>query len=361
MTDSTPIRSTRVDLVHHSLEVLERGQAASGAFIAAPAFPTYRYCWFRDGAFIAQALDLWDRPHAAHRFYEWGSEVILRYTPAVERALAAPVGTPPLEYLHTRYRTDGTPGRDDWPNFQLDGFGTFLWGMAEYLDRHPGDCSPQWERAILLLARYLAHLWPCANFDCWEEAPDRIHVSTLAALYGGLRAASRVLSDARIRDAAAEIRRYVLNNLAPQGHLPKSVGIDAVDGSLLWAGVPYGLLDVEHPVMHATRERIEAEIVDTEGAVHRYACDSYYGGGAWLLLTAALGENCLASGRADRAAAALEWIEAQVTPAGDMPEQVSRHLNVPSMLLVWRERWGEVATPLLWSHAAYLRLTRALG
>ena len=33
----------------------------------------------------------------------------------------------------------------------------------------------------------------------------------------------------------------------------------------------------------------------------------------------------------------------------------------PSMLPVWEERWGPVATPLLWSHAAYLILADELG
>ena len=49
---------TTGDLIaRRSLEVLKQGQDSSGAFVASPSFPTYRYAWLRDGAFCAYALD----------------------------------------------------------------------------------------------------------------------------------------------------------------------------------------------------------------------------------------------------------------------------------------------------------------
>ena len=35
------------DPVRTSVEVLARGQDPGGAFVAAPDFPAYRYCWIR--------------------------------------------------------------------------------------------------------------------------------------------------------------------------------------------------------------------------------------------------------------------------------------------------------------------------
>ena len=43
-------------LALHSLAVIRAGQDAGGAYLAAPTFPTYRFSWFRDGAFIADAM-----------------------------------------------------------------------------------------------------------------------------------------------------------------------------------------------------------------------------------------------------------------------------------------------------------------
>ncbi|MGH8894971.1 MAG: glycoside hydrolase family 15 protein, partial [Actinomycetes bacterium] len=67
--------------------------------------------------------------------------------------------------------------------------------------------------------------------------------------------------------------------------------------------------------------------------------------------------------RGDRAGALrhLRWIAAQATAAGDLPEQVAGHLLHPDNRAQWIARWGEVATPLLWSHGMYLILADELG
>ena len=91
--------------------------------------------------------------------------------------------------------------------------------------------------------------------------------------------------------------------------------------------------------------------------------DTFYGGGAWPVLTSAYGRVLLrrdGPGDRQRAMAALRWIEAQADPEGRLPEQVADRAFAPHRLAEWRERWGESATPLLWSHAAYLALRAEL-
>jgi GH15 family glucan-1,4-alpha-glucosidase len=349
------------DLIDASLAVLRAGQGKTGAFIASPHFSVYRYCWFRDGTFIAHALDLWEDHEAAHRFYGWGVDVIRRQEHTVEAALATPAGEMPTAYLHTRYALDGAPGDDEWPNFQLDGFGTFLWGLVEHLEATAVRTWPAgWADAVHLLTRYIGHLWRLPNYDCWEEFPDKVHIATLCALSGGLRAVGRYGDDQEARRLGEDIRRVILDIARPRGHLPKFVGTDAVDGSLLWASIPFGLLAANDPLMMETAARIRNSLVGPHGGVHRYAVDSYYGGGAWLLLTALLGEYLLQVGESAAAFDALRWIEEQAGATGEMPEQVPVDLLAPAMYQPWVERWGPVADPLLWSHAAYLRLRRAL-
>ena len=48
-------------------------------------------------------------------------------------------------------------------------------------------------------------------------------------------------------------------------------------------------------------------------------------------------------------------------PNGDLPEQAQDNLLRPERYEPWVERWGEPASPLLWSHAMHLRLCHALG
>lgn len=345
------------DLVRRSLAILRAGQAPSGAFLASPTFPTYRYSWFRDGTFIAHALDLWGEHDAARRYYHWGVEVVLGHRQAALAALAGPAHRAPRQYLHTRYTVDGTIGNDDWPNFQLDGFGTFLWGMAEHLVLTGIQAAPaRWLECVDLLIAYLGHLWRAPGYDCWEEFPDKVHLATVAALAAGLRAAAR--QRAHAGDLATEICRFIVDQ--SDGFLRKFVGSDAVDASLLWTCVPFELLSPEHQLMRATVSRVRHELMGPGGGVHRYADDTYYGGGAWILLTANLAECLLAQGDVDGAEALRGWIEQRADAAGNLPEQVPVDLHQPEMYQVWVDRWGEIATPLLWSHAGYLRLVHRL-
>ena len=359
-----------------SLEIIRAGQAESGAYVACPSYPTYQYSWFRDGAFIASAADAWGDHLGAARFYCWATGLIAARAEAVERCLqAAARGARPelSDLLHTRYGLDGQPGSEDWPNFQLDGFGTLLWGIEHHLSKRAdfqrGVVLSAWTPAIRLLVRYLAALWREPNYDCWEEFPNRVAVSTLAAVHAGLRAASTLLGAADHDGALAsrtadQIREWVLARGTHDSHLIKQIaGADVVDASLLWASTPFGehgLLSPRDPLMLGTARRIERDLVAGDGGVYRYRADTYYGGGEWVLLTALLGQYYARAGEDAGAARCLAVVERQADPHGQLPEQWSTAALAPSYIQEWTARWGPVATPLLWSHAEYLRLCAAL-
>lgn len=59
-------------LVDQSLAIITAGQSPEGAYIACPSYPTYAYSWFRDGTFIAAAMDRWQRHESAQRFFTPG-------------------------------------------------------------------------------------------------------------------------------------------------------------------------------------------------------------------------------------------------------------------------------------------------
>lgn len=340
-------------LIQTSLAVLRDGQTREGAYLACPDYPTYRYAWFRDGAFIAEAADAWGERDAASAFHDWVLETLARrFCEMDEPEPGRP--PPPERVLHTRYRADGRPGSTDWPNFQLDGFGTWLWAYARHLARHGRAAGPPQRATVARLVRYLSALWDQPNYDCWEEHPDRVHPSTLGALVAGLHGAARVLDEEAPMLTAQRVRDYLLAHGTAQGSFVKHVGSSAVDGNLLWLAVPYEVVPAGDPRARATAARVRDELSDPEGGVKRYLADTFYGGGSWLLLTAALARDAAAAGDLDTAREALAWVEAQADAEGRMPEQVSRHLNAPERFDEWVQRWGPVAKPLLWSHAAYL-------
>jgi GH15 family glucan-1,4-alpha-glucosidase len=351
-----------LNLWDKSIAVIETNQAENGAFIASPNFPTYHYSWFRDGSYIAYALDLAGRTERARRFFDWATWAVVQRAEPAERAIAAGkagIAPDPADLLETRYTVDGKPGEEDWFNNQLDGFGTLLWAIGQHRFL-TGEAQVAWRPAVQLLARYLSALWrfPCA--DCWEEFNDKIHIATLAAIYGGLFAAAEWLGEACFAKEAEEIRAFVREHGIVSGSLVKFLGTEWVDASLIHAATPYGLIAVDDPVMVRTVERLEAELRFDGGGLHRYMQDNYFGGGEWILLTAYLGWYYVERGERQKAETIRAWIEAHATTDGELPEQVQDTLLIPEKLQPWIERWGPPPVPLVWSHAAYLTLVHAL-
>lgn len=367
MTRHSPTRpDTTVDLFERSLDVIHAGQAPTGAFIASPTFGQYDYAWLRDGSFVAEALDLVGDLTAAARFHGWVASIVNDARAGIERSIAAVVaGSTPraADYIHCRYRTDGSRGPEDWPTFQLDGPGIWLWSLGQHA-RCGGTIDNDLLVAAGLVSRYLAALWDHPSNDAWEESPDHVHSSTLAGILAGLRAARNLGIDARADPAVIAAEAGLVHRvIGRNGALTKWPGNDAVDGSLLWIAAPYGLLDPTSPAFAATLVRVEEDLVSVDGGVHRYRDDTYYGGGEWPLLTSALGRVYLrrgGPGDRDRATRCLAWIEAQAEPDGALPEQVATRALHPERIAEWIAAWGPSASPLLWSHAAYLALRSEL-
>ena len=352
-----------MDFLQRSIDIILEHQHASGAYVACPNFPTYRYCWFRDGSYVAYSMDLVGQVESSNRFHAWAVRAINHRIGVIQQALEAVATNQVLggsDVLHTRYTLDGQDGtQEEWPNFQLDGFGTWLWALNEHRLQSGSVLPSEWIHAASAVASYLEALWRLPCYDCWEEFPDKVHPHTLAAIYGGLRACQDL--DGRDRSQIlSEIKTYIFENGLENGHFAKFIGSEMVDASLLALSTPYRLVDPGHPVMLATVAEIE-RYLHKDGGVHRYATDTYYGGGEWVLLAGWLGWYYAETGQADRAENLLNWMAITRNESGHLPEQVPATLNDPEYYQPWLERWGKIATPLLWSHANYIILSKNLS
>jgi GH15 family glucan-1,4-alpha-glucosidase len=350
-------------LLRKSISIILENQAPGGAYVASPNFPAYHYCWFRDGAFIAYAMDRMGEYESARLFHTWAAARINERGQVVNQAILKFKSHQPLthaDYLFTRFKLNGSEGlEEDWPNFQLDGFGTWLWSLNEHIRLSKQTLTGDLLNAAGLAADYLEALWTSPCFDCWEEFPEQVHPYTLAAIFGGLQAHT-ALSGRDHSETLAAIRALIVEKWVFNGHFVKFSGKPEVDASLIGLCTPYRVFEPDHPLMAATIEQIEAALTRA-GGVHRYRSDTYYGGGEWILLSAWLGwyfaeigeESSLSKARKQ-----LEWVESQFQEEG-LPEQVPANLNDPAYFPVWVERWGRIALPLLWSHASYIILWSA--
>jgi GH15 family glucan-1,4-alpha-glucosidase len=153
-------RFAPADLVARSIEVILDGQAPSGAYVASPTFPPYRFCWLRDGSFIADAMSRVGERASAEAFFDFVSR---------------------LDSFDARYRLDGGRDEGDWPLRQHDGWGLFLWTVREHCRRH--GVRPRWEKKRIEQHLERVRLEPCV--DWWEDR-EGVHAATLACIAAGL-------------------------------------------------------------------------------------------------------------------------------------------------------------------------------
>lgn len=351
------------DLLAHSIRLILDNQAPSGAYPAAVDYATYRDCWFRDGSYIAYSMSLAGHPESADRFHQWAADAIIRRAHIIEKAVDHRRNGLPLEtadLLHTRYTLDREDSITDWPNFQLDGLGTWLWALNQHVlisDTPPTTSRAQ---AAELVSQYLTALWDQPCYDCWEELPDQVHPHTLAAIHGGL-AADQTLFHRDHTNPLAAITHTLLNNAATNGYFTKSIGRNDVDTSLIGLVTPYNVVASDHPSFVKTLHKIETELRHNGGGPHRYATDTFYGGGEWVVLAGWLGWHHATIGDQTAAHQLQRWIEAQADDHGNLPEQVPHHLNAPDRHQDWVDQWGPIAKPLLWSHANHIILSQHLA
>jgi isomaltose glucohydrolase len=293
--------AVRSRLATRSVEIILAGQAASGAYAASPTFPQYRdFCWFRDGAFIAEAMSRVGEIESAERFFDWCAEIVRR---------------DPSGPWDSRYALDASVDPVAWwPHRQFDGLGLWVWAMENHVERH--RVASRWADAADATRVFLARHWHEPCHDWWEERSG-VHAATLGCIWAALR-----------RDDIAASAREVRER-------------ERLDGSHAFLAV-LGLVGVD----------VLAQIESTLG-YHRHLDDEYYGGGEWPVLAGLLGW----ARRLNEldATAQLAWIESKATDSGALPEQAGEQLR-PARYGTWVARWGPPAVPLLWSHAMYLIL-----
>lgn len=345
----------RLTLDDIDLAAILKAQHPNGAYPASAGFSQYNLCWLRDGSFIAHAVDLAGHHESAGRFHGWVARCLTRQAPAVAALIErrrAGVPIPEFDFLPARYALDGDRVHDGWPNFQLDGYGHWLWSLAKHLEARGSATLPaEYATAVNAVVDYLEEFWDEPCYDCWEEFRSQLHTATLASISAGLTAIARYVP--RAAATGGQVLSMLLDECVADGRFVKHVGNPEVDASLLWLSTPFGLVDELHPVMAATTAKIIQDLA-VDGGVSRYKADTYYGGGEWVILSAWLAWHLGRAGRLDEAEAYLSWIEGKRRPDGSLPEQVPRRAHNQRFLAHWTRTWGASASPLVWSHAMTL-------
>ncbi len=342
-----------------SVEAILRNQNAEGAIIASPDFAQYHYSWLRDGSFIAFALDRAGEHEASSRFHSWVTRTLDGIADSIDDVVTKKLGGQEVDPLHmppARFSLTNSSEPDDWPNFQIDGYGTWLWALGQHMEMTGvASLSESQRTTVERIAEYLSvyAFSPC--YDVWEESRTGLHTSTLACVHGGLSTAARLLGSNRYHVRAMEVAERIRASSIEFGRYVKSNESSDVDSSVLWLGSPFNVVSSTDDAFVATVREIE-EVLTLKGGLRRYPTDVYFGSGAWPVLTASLGWHFVSVGNISEAIRCRDWIIDRFDDLGRLGEQFFGEIRDPSNFSKWVDRWGMPAKDLVWSHAMFVIL-----
>ncbi len=391
-----------VDLFKRSLLVTRTQVDNDGAIIAANdsdimqfSRDTYSYMWPRDGALVANALDMAGFSDLARWFYTFCQRVIT-----------------PEGFFYHKYNPDGSPASSWHPwlmkgqrvlPIQEDETALVVWAIWRHYYRYRDIefIRPLWVDVVQKAADFMVKYrdprtgLPLPSYDLWEERWG-IHAFTVATVYGGLKAArnfavcfgdrvkAEIYNNAaeEIKAAAAKhmwspslnrfVRRLVPKDaptppdnpnykekveLHPAGE-PATEDLFEVDEVLdasMYAIFKFHLFEADDPRVVATMKAIEHKLwVKTRvGGVARYENDYYHRvsndiasvpGNPWFICTLWLADYYITCAKTPAelkmALPIFEWTASHALESGVLAEQVNPYTNEPISV-----------SPLTWSHA----------
>lgn len=401
-----------VDLFRRSLLVIRTQIDDGGAIIAANDYDiaafgqdTYSYCWPRDGALVAQALDRAGYQGTTQAFFNFCARVVCKEGYFLHKY--HPEGS-----LASSWHPWSVRGEKQLP-IQEDETGLVLWALWDHFDRYRDIefVKPLYRQLIVPAAEFLAAYrdertgLPLPSYNLWEEVRG-VHAFTVAAVWAGLVAGARFTSAfgeeaaaARYLQAAAAIKegadRYLwrpesnrfVRMLTPRISETPASGTPApavlergtggpdtpdddpydvdwtLDASMygLWR---FGMYAPDDPRIAATMHGVHDRLwVRTPiGGMARYERDYYHqvsqdtdsvAGNPWFICTLWWAQWLIATAHTDIDLDAplevLEWVRAHALPSGVLAEQLHPYAGVPLSV-----------SPLTWSHAEFVNTVLAL-
>ncbi len=385
------------ELYERSLLILQTQTDRCGGIVAAndtdimqTARAHYSYVWPRDGALVANALDMAGYPEPARRFFSFCTGLLRPDTP----------------FFLQKYCPDGTVGAtwhpwiaDGEPEipYQQDSTGLVLWAVGKHCERYKDKdyASAIYEDLVVPVADYIVeHLDPSTklpqpSYDLWEQRRG-IHLWTCCAVYGALSAAAKLAElagdnrGAKYQQASEVLRNAIQDEFYDPtlGRFVRSIHFDGkkteahrensgtscqvsrlktVDPTLdaSMAGVfLFGVLPPDSPQVVATMEAIYDRLwVRTPiGGIARYEDDYYFQvssdvknipGNPWFVSTLWMADWYISVARSVRdlepALDLLQWVTRHASEAGLLAEQIHPFTGQPLAVM-----------PLTWSHAAFV-------
>lgn len=331
---------------------------------------TYSYVWPRDSAYIALALDRAGDSNISKRFFEFCRDVIEEDGYFMHKYLPdKSLGSSWHPWIHN--------GVAQLP-IQEDETALVVVALREHyhfsrdLEFLEEVFNPLVERAAEFMLRYRDQDGlPQPSYDLWERKRGS-STFTSAAVYGALTAAaelSHILGkdshEERYRKGAEEVKQAILAKLWDEKagvfknmvHMNGAEDVEdhTIDISSVYGAFSFGILDIDDPKLarafDGTIRALSHGII--AGGIARFERDDYYQidpatpGNPWVITTLWYAEYLTARAKTREELARVcdifTWVVKHAAPSGVLSEQLHPHTG---------EQVG--ATPLTWTHAAYV-------
>lgn len=314
----------------------------------------YNYCWPRDAAIAAYALDLLGFGELALKHYNFIKDVV------------APEG-----FLFHKYNPDRTLASSWHPwifrshkilPIQEDETALEVWAIANHYKMYK-DLEQLTEvyrkffyPAIKFLVEFISDGLPKPSFDLWEERYG-IHLYTVATIYGALKEGSVLLRDfgdetlaEEVLDVAEEMKDETLKRMTMGDRFVRRLNedyiIDPIVDASMYSPVFFGMIDPKNKIMLNTIEVIE-NTLNVNGGIIRYENDSYRKvkqyPNPWIITTLWISEYYSLLGNHEKALKYLNWVIKTSTQTKHLAEQVDPETLLPTSVV-----------PLVWSHAEFI-------
>ncbi len=376
-----------VELFKRSLLIIRTQTDNGGAILAANdsevakrATDHYSYLWTRDGALVANALDLAGYSHLTRKFFALCGEIVHKDG-----------------YFLQKYNADGSPASGwhaSWDSHQKrklipiqeDETALVLWALWEHYDkfRDIEFVRRLYYPLIIRCADFMSGFrdkktgLPKASWNLWEDRRG-IHTFTCATVVGGLRAAANFARLFGEKDKAEKYEKTAKQIVAAMkkhlyseqlGRFLRSIETqddthfnpDATIDASLFALFYFGAFSADDKLVKNTMNAVKESLwANTEiGGIGRCENDAYMrisnetSGNPWFICTLWLADYYLAKSEKCKvkneqkhllykALELIEWTAKRAFPSGVLAEQVNPLTGE-----------GVSVSPLTWSHSTFV-------
>ena len=379
-TDFADLSPEIVELYKRSILIVRTQTDNDGAILAANdsdvthrATDHYSYLWTRDGAFVANALDLAGYPFFTRKFFDFCAEIVSKEG-----------------YFLQKYNADGSvasgwhaawdvQAKRKLVPIQEDETALVLWALWFHYDkfREVEFVRQLYRPLIVKCADFLFDFYdeklklPKASWNLWEDRRG-IHTFTCASVVAGLRAAAKFANlfgekergeryETRAKNIVEGMREHLYSRehgrflRALNSHDDVNFQPDSTIDASLFGAFYLGAFAADDEMVVNTMRAIEEKlwIPTAVGGVARFENDGYMRvsdevtGNAWFICTLWLADYRIAAAKKKEdlkgVTEILEWTARRALPSGVLAEQVNPISGEPISV-----------SPLTWSHSTFV-------